>query len=871
MRKRLCSILLTISLLASLFPASVLAVLRPDGRISSKTPSHDNCQAENAVPYGQEGGASAVIVTNFSHLQAALNDDAVTDIVLRPDEGTTTQWTVSEKLEVSRLVHISVAEGCQVTLKRADSMAQQLLSVSPAGQLILGDGEMTATEEGTYATEGRGGQLILDGGAVWNNGTSYTPGTDFSNPQGTEAICYDLEENSPTYGQQFRYTNSGLVIGASLVRNEGRLDLWDGVTLQNNVKKGDYGSAINSVSNSNLNMYGGLITHCLTTGTEDRGQGAVYIGNSGVNWQGKPTNQVATFTMYGGSIRNNAVTGRNSNDGGGVALDQAKMNLYAGEISYNHAGVHYRNDSTSGYAGDGGGVMVRCGSVLDMYGGSIHHNYAGGYGGGIVAWNGDVNLHGGEVTQNVGAFGGGIGIAADNSQTSYVHMYGGSVAYNEAISAIAGTGYGGGICAGSGNFQMGAHLDLQGGTIQQNKAAYGGGIAVYANGNKKAEADAVNTEVTMSGDFALTANSANYNGNGMYVTNTASTNLHTLLTMSGAARIDTNNPVYFNNLCTNQVPVHVSGTLTTAGTAAIFQFSNSFWESSPWDHYAHAAADMDIISFEGGQDIQENKFALESTAWYLGANKTDSALELQKFSDTPLYTIRNDTPVDVNGKKYFRLYTSLDEAFSEAADGDTLYIFYTTTIDTPAVVEKKHITLLAESNYSAANAGDKVQTGKENTFSIKPSSQGYQVVEGDFLKYVGTGNAAGISDGRYNISGTTANRADNGHYVLDVGPGSEYSTTYNVRNDYTITLASSLYLGENSRKSGGVSPAAEGAIVVKPGATLEIGKTASVTEGAGWLTFDGNLSYPTEGPMFQVSGEMTVHSGITIMNHANYS
>ncbi len=883
MKKRLCSVLLTVSLLMTMFPTSVLAAPKPSPREPVITQAHDGCDLDHAVEYEQGTRASAVIVTSFDDLKTVLSNASVEDIVLKPDTGTEATWDVTSQLSISRTVHLSVAEGYQVTLMRNSGMSQAFFSVSAAGRLILGDGQMTKTEAGThldaggdaqplytYETERRGGALILDGGAVWVQDGTYTPGDNFADADGTKTIFYDLEEGSDTYGQQCYYNNSnGLKTNASLVRNTGRLDLWDGVTLQNNVKKTDnYGSAIYSVRGSTLNMYGGLITRCATAGGADQGQGAVYVGNSSVNWENKPSTQVATFAMYGGSITNNAATNGFA-DGGGVALDQAHMVLYGGEISYNHAGVWLAVS-----AGDGGGIMVRCGSVLDMYGGSVHHNYAGGYGGGIVAWNGDVNLYAGEVTQNVGGFGGGIGIAAHNNVTSFVRMYGGTVAYNEAIAEISGAGYGGGICAGSSTYKRGAHLDLRGGTIQQNKAAYGGGIAVYAEGNGNANANAANTEVTMSGDFALTGNSANYNGNGMYVTNTVTTNRHTLLTMSGAARIDTNNPVYFNNVCTNQVPVRVSGSLTTTGTAAIFQFSDDFWSEPSGDQYAHAAAGMDLIAFEDGLDIQENKFALESTTWYLSANTTDSALELQKFSDTPLYTIRNDTPVTVEGKKYYRLYTSLDDAFSEAANGDTLYIFYTTTIDTPAVLEQnKHVTLLAESDYSAGIAGDKVLTNKQTTFSSVTGPQGYQVVEGDFLKYVGSDETE-ITGNRYDVSstdaGTNATSNENGAYVLDVGAGNSYSTTYNVRNDYTITLASSLYLGENTRTSG-TAPTEEGAIVVEQGANLEIGKTASVTEGAGWLTFDGNLSYPTEGPMFQISGSMTIHSGITIKNHANYS
>lgn len=144
-------------------------------------------------------------------------------------------------------------------------------------------------------------------------------------------------------------------------------------------------------------------------------------------------------------------------------------------------------------------------------------------------------------------------------------MYGGTISYNEAEkrTSDANSGVGGGICAGTDGRPNGSVLDLRGGTIQQNKAQNGGGVAAYAG---------TVTQLKMSGDATIINNSAMYHGNGAYFTNVTrgSANLHSLLVLSGNAQIDTNNPAYFSNVLTGQVPVQVSSALTTTGTAAIF-------------------------------------------------------------------------------------------------------------------------------------------------------------------------------------------------------------------------------------------------------------------------------------------------------------
>lgn len=145
MRKKLCSLLLTISLVTTMFPTFALAAPDPRFGAADPIPAHEGCGVENAVSYAAGANAPAVIVTSFSELQAALRDLSVEDIVLRPANGAEVSWQVTGQLVIGRAVHISVAKGCQVTLKRGTGMNQALISVAAAGRLILGDGLMTQT------------------------------------------------------------------------------------------------------------------------------------------------------------------------------------------------------------------------------------------------------------------------------------------------------------------------------------------------------------------------------------------------------------------------------------------------------------------------------------------------------------------------------------------------------------------------------------------------------------------------------------------------------------------------------------------------------------------------------------------------------
>lgn len=89
----------------------------------------------------------------------------------------------------------------------------------------------------------------------------------------------------------------------------------------------------------------------------------------------------------------------------------------------------------------------------------------------------------------------------------------------------------------------------------------------------------------------------------------------------------------------------------------IFEFSDDFWTGKT-DGYAHARADLQIVEFAKNLDIQENKFGLDSTQWYLKAAPAEGGsgyLALQNYTETKQYWIRNGTLKEQNGQSYYRI------------------------------------------------------------------------------------------------------------------------------------------------------------------------------------------------------------------------
>lgn len=898
-------------------------LLSGDAQAQAEMPAHEahegcalDSLADGAQPVAWSDPArteadAAVTVTSYAELASAMGSAGVTDIVLDTGDGSEAEtWHYAgtqAQVPSGRTVHVSVAAGKTVTLAKERSGDPALFRVEAGGTLVLGDG--TAAPTGSveadgaavgidYAVEQAGGNLVIDGGAVWEEA-------------GQNPTAYFVSAS----GERVGYRNVGFSTTSGLVKNNGGvLSVWKGVTLQNVQRSnGSYGGSaidmqVGSVApDMELNLYGGVVQWCAATGIGENGAGAIYLGpasNSVLGWTTHPqTTRYGTFNMYAGSVSNNATCNNDGNaDGTGIALDNAAFNLYGGTVSFNCGDGGLYGDAG---AADGGGIGARVGSQVRLYGGEVSYNWTGGYGGGVCLWNSDGWLYGTTVRDNTAGYGGGIAIAgcdaggaADDSGGTFstLHMSGGTVAYNtaEVHNGLQVSGVGGGICAGTAGRPNGSVLHLTGGTIQQNAARTGGGIGVYAGKT---------TQVRMSGEAAITGNTALENGNGAYFTNNINVDVsgdpdRVLLAMEGGARIDSDNPVYFDGLrstTVKQLPVQVTGALTCDGAAAIFELSGSIWELGDDE-----LDGRDIVTFKDKDgkplDIQENKFSLDSTEWYLKANDGNrsansgttntSVLELKKFADTPLYTIRNGTPVTMAGddgvaRKYYRVYTSLDEAFAEAADGDTLYIFYNTTVDTMAEIAGKHVSLVAESTSSAGRDASLSGSGANKTCYLE-NAAGYNVMTGEFLAYVGADDD-GTPKGDYTVESDADADAD-GLVATRDGDDAAYTLltdySYNVRNDYTVTLSNALYLGDAGKggdatagATGADKPSGEAAVVVTGKGSLSIGQVSELGMGAGSLTFDGNLSSPTEGAFFQVGAdsELTLHSGITIKNHANYS
>jgi hypothetical protein len=112
-----------------------------------------------------------------------------------------------------------------------------------------------------------------------------------------------------------------------------------------------------------------------------------------------------TFTMWGGEISGNTVTG--VYNGGGVNISGGTFNMHGGEISNNTVG------------GNGGGVSVSGASAtFTMYGGKISDNTSSGSGGGVSVSgaNAKFEMHGGEISGNKANMSGG-GVYVDNTGT----------------------------------------------------------------------------------------------------------------------------------------------------------------------------------------------------------------------------------------------------------------------------------------------------------------------------------------------------------------------------------------------------------------------------------------------------------------------
>ena len=206
-------------------------------------------------------------------------------------------------------------------------------------------------------------------------------------------------------------------------------NMYENVTLQNRKSTGNACIVIMG-SKSVFNMKGGVI----------EGGSRAVIAKSG-----------ATFNMSGGEIRN--CRGGRGN-GGGVHVYGATFVMSGGTIS-----------GCTAVIGNGGGLCAENSSTITISGGTISGCSAGA-GGGLYADNSIVTINKGTISgcKAVNGYGGGL-----YAKNSTVTIEGGTISGCCTTSDI---GMGGGLYA----YQ--STITISGGTIENNKAIYGGGVAL---------------------------------------------------------------------------------------------------------------------------------------------------------------------------------------------------------------------------------------------------------------------------------------------------------------------------------------------------------------------------------------------------------
>ena len=229
-----------------------------------------------------------------------------------------------------------------------------------------------------------------------------------------------------------------------------------GHTINRNLTKGITNGQLFYIDGSltvNDSVGGGKLTGAYNS-TTSTGYGCIYISSG------------SSFTLNGGSIEGNKVEATNvmgtvvSNAGG-------KFVMNGGAITNSFASV---SSSTAACSVYGGAVWVYNGGTFDMNGGTISGNRsyaenhspasltaskrsASVYGGGVCVYSGGLfNMYGGTISDNSGT------VISENGAT---YIYGGGVAgFNNASN----------------------YINIDGGTIKNNSATHGGGVAVYSQG-----------------------------------------------------------------------------------------------------------------------------------------------------------------------------------------------------------------------------------------------------------------------------------------------------------------------------------------------------------------------------------------------------
>ena len=229
-------------------------------------------------------------------------------------------------------------------------------------------------------------------------------------------------------------------------------NMYEHVTLQNWKSAGNACVVILGLDSA-FNMYGGVIENCSRAVTA--GSKATFNMSRGEirNREGSRGSGVhvfeATFVMSGGTI-----SGCTANEGGGLyATNQSTITISGGTISGCSAGA-------------GGGLYATNSSTITINNGTISGCSAGAGGGLYATYSSKITINKGTISECSASEGGGLYVT-----DSTLNIEGGTISGCTTSEA----GMGGGLYAYS------STLTIKSGTIENNKATYGGGVALNSS------------------------------------------------------------------------------------------------------------------------------------------------------------------------------------------------------------------------------------------------------------------------------------------------------------------------------------------------------------------------------------------------------
>lgn len=460
---------------------SVVTNLEENGKNSSQTALRNNqimTLAANVTP------TTTVSVSSYDVLKANIE---------QLSSGAVVEYLISAKLTATST--ISVPSGASVVLTASDSNASaytitrsqdfhgHIFNIPVGASLYVrccidggcrdSSGNLRGYASDSTETSGYYGNAL-----VLNNGTLVLD----RNKSVLKNNCNPRTQTKTNGGGALNYgtlaMSAGYISGNVVsdygggICNEGALELTGGV-IENNTT---YSKVNNMVSGAGGGIYS-IKSFTLPVGVVIRNNtansgGGVYLE---YDWDAA-TEDVALLTFDGAEVSGNVAT-----SGGGVVISHCNMIMKSGKISGNQAGDWGGKESF----GKGGGIDLSGSGetdrgVLTIIGGEISNNTVvssyGSDGGGIYNHWGTVNMSGGLVTGNSCAgesysTGGGIYL----EERAVLNMSGGTISNNEANE-------GGGVAM---YYYFDSYAYFSGNAIvTENTGYYGGGVLNYGCGDE---------------------------------------------------------------------------------------------------------------------------------------------------------------------------------------------------------------------------------------------------------------------------------------------------------------------------------------------------------------------------------------------------